>query len=61
MPLLIVRALAWFGPIAIGWFASDVYNEANSTNQLNAAGLAGAAKKTIFQKWWFYYLFSESY
>jgi len=56
MPLLIIRALAWFGPIAVGWFASDVYNEANTTGQLNAKGLGDAAKKTIFSKWWFYLL-----
>jgi len=47
----IVRAIAWFAPIAAGWFASDVYNESQTTQQLEASTFANAAKTTV-TKWW---------
>lgn len=49
-------ALRWLTPVLAGWFVSDVYNEANTTSQLNATGIVNAAKKTIWSKWWFYLL-----
>jgi len=52
-------ALKWVSPTLAGWFLSDVYNEAQTTQQQNPAGspvtvFGNAAKKTIFEKWWFY-------
>lgn len=47
-------AARWITPALAGWFFSDVYQEAQTTQQLNTTGVVNAAKKTIFEKWWFY-------
>lgn len=53
---IIVRALAWLAPVAIGWTGSDIYNEAQTTGQLTLSGAGNSAKKSLLSKWWFYAL-----
>lgn len=55
MPL-VWTALRWLGVVALGWWSSDVYNESQTTQQLSAASVVSATKKSFLSRWWLYLL-----
>lgn len=47
---IVLRALGWLGTIALGWTVSDVYNEAQTTQQVSLGGVASAAGQSLKKK-----------